>query len=1306
MKFNYKRSLLSIAAATALAVSSASAGYIPLSDATDTGVTDDGQWTLFGVTGLKANGAGAGTSAGTFSIADTTANAVTDPTQDEVYVEGFLASTGEALGKVKVYAPYSQVEVRIDTTGAVFNSTEPVRTMYVTMTEGGGAAFAVTYRASLEGRTMQYSIEADGSNAHTITISSNYTYNNPGLGQVIQEIAGLPGSTLAKLDDVVDYDFSDNPLNYAYYDKDTHQDTAGVGEYLRVYSYDAATETWKLYDSRNAVDANDFTELEKGKAYWAKMNNNTVDKVAGLVLGSSSISAAEYAAAGITDGWNLLAFDNENPYIRKSDTGLLVALSGNAGTISIYDASGNHKIDAILAGVSTVADCQIINAAIKQAKVDGNLPNTFTLRAYPITEASGTYSAALISNKRFIIQDAAADMITNVATLTGANPYTITVTGGVPDVVATTDTAAVADLDNTAATAAMSKYGEYGMVIEPLVGDADGAAPFDTAASIAANAARVHLQSAATDAGAQTALSMDNTAAAATAITNTVATLGNGIVGVDISNGNGNMSYAFEFDANNDGTSDTILVASRDPFYVRDHTFTRVFDYTDVDSATGTITASGTGVDTTFADANDATDDTAALADSVIATGLAASSVNVQVVGTTEKLAFITSLDDANEFQITENTSSTVVYDTLKDTTTDDNLAKGAIKGVYSLTAFASAALENVVSIDVDTASDEAGDTVGFRYILANGTTYTIAESDIGAYDVTVDAEAVAYFDLLASILNADFATNSIDATATHTVTAAADVAGGVLTITGADVVRAYYDTTEELVLTAAAGGPTADLVDTDSTAAAPAAESIGKLKTVSPDLASDLKFNAVYSPNYVTDGPLYTMKQAGYTLKAVVTGTTDLSDGSVTWDSVDLTRTPSEWLNSQDYNLFEVTESSGYWSFLEASNGANPITISNAEIKPLSYTHHFNENGTNYNSVSGNVALTIDGLDADTRAVPVVSATVAGSVVELANTAGGNIYSGKLSSYEIEEVTRGFSYEVLANVADGLGYNLKSANVGLTIDFEKPAAPAIALGDGTSVAFTSTSADVAGYYIFNGQIPEESTSTAANFLVALTAADAAAYGLCQNTNKLAWDEAAYDLNVIAIDGAGTLGKGNVSDTTTQVYVPMLKDAVRVESANLGEFVNVGTIYDTQCVNGGAQTVNYGMGITTETDLYTAKLAYKPENVTDTTATPITLYVYTMDGLNKIVASIQYAPVYAGKSVYIEVNSKVYSLVLPTANEINGDDVAATPIDATPLYGAAGVGADSTNPLNLDDGIDDTAAGTVGYAEFQTDQKL
>ena len=1314
--FNYKKSLLSIATVTALAVSTLSAGYIPLTNASG----NDEEWVLFGVTGLKATGAGSGTTAGTFSIADSTASALEDTTLDELFVEGLLAATGEELAKVKILSPYSQVEVRVDTTGAVYNETEPVRTMYVTLTEGGSPSFAFTYRASLEGLTMQYSVVADGSAARTLTISSENTYNNPAYGEVIQEVAGLAGSSLADLADLVDYDFSDNPTDSAYYDEDTDRTLAAGTQYLRAYSYDATTAQWDLFDSRNTVDANDFNELEKGKAYWAKMDDGGAGTVGGLVLGSGTLSAADYTAAGVTDGWNLMSFDNSNPDIRKSSTGLILTVDvGTAANVVIYDSSANHSVTVAITDTNITTmntSAKLINSTIKQAKLDGELPETFDLKGFALSATE----LVLLSSNRFFIEDSdttSTQGITTVTTLTGANPYTVDMSD-----ITQTVAEAVTDLGETTVStqtypAVMSKYGEYALLVEPLVGDAGGA-PWDTAAAIAADAARVHIQSAASDASAVSALSMSNLAGVAAAITATVTTVGAGTTGVDIG---GYDSHAYGFDSDYNDVADLILLASDEPFYVRDHTFTRVFDFTDNNDTAGIITTAGTGTDLAYTDAA-----AGAVVDAqTFAAALdgAANGVHVTEDAANAAIIVIASADSSNEFVITENTSSTVAVDQLEDTASTDaavtgDSAKGAIKGVYSLEAFTKATPTNTATVTMTNFQTvDGGCTVDVQLVNTLGgidatTTYVIDSNDLITYPIATNADAVLFANEIKQHIESALSTAGITATVTNT-NSATITAGTfpIFTIVSPDIDTVGVDFTTAGGCTAAAdiaGGATATVG--------------GDLLDVTADLSDDLKFNAVYTPNYVNDGPLYTMKETGFTLKAVVTGTTDISDGSVNWDSVDLTRTPSDWLDSQDYNLFSVSEDSGYWAFVETDAGSNELAISNAQLNPVTYTYRFNEVatatklGTNYSSVSANVALTIDGLDTDTRAVPVVSVTVAGSEVELANVAGTNSYTGKASSYEIENMTAGYNYEVLANIADGLGYNLKSEDTTLEIDYLKPDAPTIDLGDGTTVTLSSSD-DAAGYYVFNGQIPEESTSTASNLLKKLTAAEAAAgYGLCQETDKLDWFDSLYDLNVIAIDGTGVLGGGNASDTKSVEFIPTLKDSIRLEDTANSDYDETfdGSIYGADCTETGTVgAVNtYGVSITSMTDLQTVRAAYEPTNIASTTATPISLFFNNAAVNATVIGKIEYQAEYVGTTVYVELEGTVYSLVLPSEAELVGDDSAGAIGGNTMRYGAAAVGLSIADPLDLNDGFadeDTTLAGvpaSTGYAEEQTGVSL
>lgn len=1242
---NYKKSLLSVAAIAALTVTSLSANYIPLTDTAG----NDKAWVLFGVTGLKTTGAGAGTSAGTFGIPDNTADKVIDTT-DDLFTEGFLASTGQSLGKVKVLKPYNTIQVRIDTSGAVFNNTEPIRTMYVALKDGGGPAFAVTYRASLEGHEMQYSTSADGSDAHTVIISSVHTYNNPALGAVIQEIAGIPGSGLSKLSDMVDYDFSDNPVNFAYYDKDKQQEDANTtaNEYLRVYSFDTATETWELYDSRNNVDANDFSALVKGKAYWAKMNDST--KEGGLVLGSSSISPTDYVAAGITDGWNLMAFDGANPYIRKSETGLILELK-SSGTINIYDSSANHSVSVDInnTNMSTVnTSCKGINDAIKTTKLEGKIPDTFDLKAFAISATQ----IALISSKRFIVEDTAADVVGAVKTLANQDPYTVDPT----NVTITSDTAAVSNLGSGAASA-MSKYGESSLIFEPIY------------TAHAAGAGKIHIQSAYKDSTAKDAIDPGANINATVTATN------------DVDMG-GYKTYSRAIDVDYNGTVDRILISSTKPFYMRDHTFTRVFKYNDT-NVTGEAYIRGTGsnADITLKDTDHNVTDAVTEFD-----GNGNVHAAVDPDNNTTQFVIITDAKDASEYTITEATTT----DHLTDATTSNDIAKGAVKGVNSLSSFVVNTTSNTVSFTLDTPDDANDSTLTtvkstFVHETADTTTIVVKSADVNDSKVW----ATDYKALLETLLS----TASISATvssAEHNATAI-DV-----NITSTDILNIKVDYT---------GGEN-NVTYNDTTV------DKGKLSKTTPDLTPDLKFNAVYAPNYVADGPLYTMNSAGFDLQALVTGTTDISDGSINWDSIDLTRTPADWLDSQDYNLFQVNETSGYWAYLATTAGASAIAVSVAELKPLTYTYHFNKvsavtnTATNYNHFSGNIALTIAGLDTDARAVPIVNALVAGSVVELSNINGGNAYTGKISSYEVGTLTSGYNYDIFANIADGLGNHLINQDLALKIDYEKPTLPTIDLGDGTNVTFTS-SADTAGYYIFNGQIPEVNTENASNLFASLTSTEAAGYALCaaDKMKKLEWDEKAYDLNVIAVDGAGVFKKGNVSDTNTKKYVPMLKDAVRLIDTDNSDSVaaTIGEVYDATCTTTGPQTVNYGVTLTAETDLHTVKIAYSPENISDTTATPVTLFVKTSDYSDAGVAKITYADIYAGKQIYIDLGGHVYSLILPTSDEISTDDTAG----AGPRYGAAGVGAVTDTPLDLVDGVTDVkGTDTHGYAEFQKDQSL
>ena len=1211
---NYKKSLMSIAAVLALSSASLTANYIPLTGS-DAGT--DEKWVLFGVTGLKTSGAGAGSSAGVFSIESSPANQAIDlgPNEtNELFTNGFSVGSN-SLGKVKAIS-VSRVEVRVDTTDLTWNETEPVHTMYIKMTESAtGPAFAVTYKAALEGQTMQYSVESDGSNAHTITLSSAGTYRNPGLGEVIQDVEGLESAILSKFSDAADFNLTNNPPASAYYDKAEDQDAAATGEYLRVYSYDAQNVKWDLFDTRNEADVNDFSQLEKGKSYWAKMNLETTDRQAGLVLSSSSISSDEYLAAGITTGWNMVAFSADNgETVRKASTGLIVTLDGS-DTISIWDSSANHTVTADVNNTDATTirtSCYNINQSVKQAKINGLMPETFDLKAFPIAGND----VVLVSNGRFMISDGSTGAIAGVTTLTGDNPYTV---ADVTDITQTDDTNAIT-LDNT--FGAMSKYGEYAMFIEPLTG-------IDTASETLAEA-KMNLQNVDPndfDAGSlaapiQVSLSSSNVASDLTLT------------------GHGGADYtANAIDTDYDGAVEKVLIASTKPFYVRDHTFTRVFSYSDVDADSSVKV---TGVTSSAIDvAVNGVQNVDVYADALdIAGGVNFSADDAD----TDKVIIITSATDASKFDVTENVEIDST-DQLLDASTSVDLAKGAVKGVYSLDAYVTAPTVSVMSIDVNSSNfpNNVADTVAINLTSSYGITATnLGAQAVGDYNATANSSG------LASTLKTLIEAELLESRMTGTVTVVNDTTDVNITITSSEVANVA-------------------LTWSSTNASSTEGQESGGIVEPTPDLAADLKFNPVYVPNYMTAGPLYTMMDAGYELKAMVTGSTDLSsaNAAVSWESIDLTRAPSEWLDSQDYSLFSTHDTAGYWAYLEPAT-EEVLSVVNVTFVPT-YVSHINVNGVTYNNLAGPISIEVDGLpqvgDANYDDSAVVLANINGERVELVKQSTNNVFAGEISTYELESLTAGSDYPIKITMANGLGSNLLNEDSGKSIDMTKPIVPTIDLGDGSGVTFASTSEDVAGYYIFDGQAPDYNTLSGTNLITYLTADDATGYALCsqENIDRLTtWNADAYALNVFAVDGSGVFGKGNVSDAATKNFIPMLKSAVKLTDVNNGanDSTTMGNVYGADCSDGGAQTVDYGMQLTSLTNLETVILAYSPKNGSDTAA-PITVYVKGAGS----VAEITYSDIYVGEVVYIEIEGNVYSYELKAVNTEGVD--SATPVDLT-----------------------------------------
>ena len=1342
---NYRNSLLSIAASIAITSTAAFADYVPL---TSTGLNDN-QWTLFGVSGLSNDGTAASGS-GIFTITDSTQNTITDSSSaDELAVAG-MPDTTELKNLALVDAITAAVEVRVDTTNVVYKETEPFRTIYIDTNGDDAPNFSFTYKASLEGKKLEYSV-AGGDSYEVAAISYTNTFDNPIEGVKISGTTGTPGTSLNELRNdntlsVVDYDFSNNPPLASAYET-THYNAAGANR-LKVYSYDALNKIWKVFDSGNTAGTNDFNTLELSKAYWGKLDENgdglsaAAAAEGGLVLGTPALTTANYQAAGLTNGWNLIAFDGVNPNIRSSSTGMKVTFAnGGANDCEILDSTNNHVITipsaAIAANDETVL-ATAINDAVAQAKLSGAIPYTFDLRAYP---GDGAEEIIMLSNKRFTIRETIDGAIAGAITLTGAN--------GLNPVDFSAGTVGVDTVGM------MSVYGEYALIVEPVISGT-------SVTSMAASAASFKIAGSTTN--------------ALVTYTATPATLTNVATYIAAQHADFAATDIEEIDLAIDGTANHILIANAEPFTIQDHTFVRSFDWVAGVPATGTtVTTSINGTDYPTAALGVITN--AATAATAIDTALGATGESISAsVGT--EVIIATNVDGGSEFYISESDEE----DHLNPGTTTTDYGKGALEGVFSIDYLAKTTLSNSVTIELTDIPDSVNDTVAFDIETTFGTITGTDMSPHGTYYVDsiltqagpIEADHVAVFDAYVLQINTDLAAAGLTATASHSyVSGDGGFAGTeLITITGEDIIgiteRVTNDAVgvgEQFTITFTAGqelggdttiafddlaaaavvganpaaiatafkvaydgaatGPNWSVADdtlgtltftrilaplvewddadnevADFTVAevtgdttsyvftttntvqgsgvtveglsATIATDLGNIDTtaLSADVASDLKFNSVISPDYVLDGPLYTMRDNNMTMKALITGTMNWTDSLVGWESIDLTRLPSEWLDSQDYTLFTVDPKAGYWAYLQLDTTDNPLELGTVTLSK-NYIHYFNKaiapaDTVTTNHFSGTLDVEVTGLSEDDNRESVrVTAIVNSKRIELTRSGSTNSYTGTISTNEIDGIQVDTAYEVIIEVSDGLGNNLTQTYTNL-FDNKKPTAPTVLMVNG-ELNISHSDVNVTGFYVFNATIPEVNTDSTSSYVAKLTEAGTVGV-VCETLNDVEWDTDAGGLNVVALDGDGVLGSGNVSNAKSVAFMPILKNRILLTDTSNGDVVasTGGLDYNASCASQGANLVDTGVSLTAITDLKEAKLAYTSlGDVSEILATPATIYVKDTAGT---VVKVTYPEAYAGDSFFISIDGVVFGYQAQTQAQI---DVAV-------------VGSSSANALDLD----------------------
>ena len=1274
---NYKKSLLSLVAVMALsnmAIADSDTKYVPL-----TSSVVDSAFVLFGVNGFSDGTHGGSSASSVFSTTFT--GMIEDlPATDELATNGVYVNAPTNTGPyfmsiqgLNSDSSLSTLKVAIDPAGLVYSENEAVYTMYVKI--GGTINVKIDYKSSLDGDPVEILMNG---NAYNTILSQENTWSNPAVPSsgLTETVAST--TNLRTITDVLDFDFDNNPVTPSDYNTSFRDDTASgflasTAGAAHFYHYDALKVKWNVWNRHSVPAANEFTKFLKGHSYWGRMDavevdgalvNDTGTGHAGLVLGNhdgtvSTDFVDENNVSILAEGWNMLAFNETQPYVRRATTGLIISgLTTNTDQIVITDSTGLYSVTMpglANAGANIDIDEAVaINKQIESLKLRNLLPANFNVRAFGTATAG---DLILISDKKFSVASTAGDAATiDVKTLAGKNPY---VDGGIVPVTDLTATSV------TASSKVESVYGEYSMLLDVLVGAGTAAElDFTSTGTGAEQSAKVIFGQNGVN-NTAVALADDDTTSVnlmSTAITN--------ILADDVFDGTQADGNAILIDMDFDGVAndpnDLVLASSTEPFFVKDATYTRSFDYSGVAGATLKVSGkvaldvATDVVGTLISNINNAADVSASGTSVYAAAGVDA---DIVVVTTNSDLFDLKDVADVTKDYLVVKSES-------------DDIAKGAVKGVHSLDSIIDVPLGQVT----DTITKIANANVGgldadatYSVTVAGNTAVAAAISTITGITAQVDTEGemLLLYDAIVAQGNALILANDQHGSLSHdytTTTPAAALAAqdytGVITAIGVDI-------TDDLDVTFVVG---ANGFAATATQGGKSGDNLIAIPTA--DLVEDLKSNAIYTPNYAVYGPLYTLRNddggaTGYDVTSILEATTDMdtvptdtSTAAIEWGGIDMTRNEADWFENNEFDTYRINSTDGYWVRLE-NKTTNDINISVPTLS-ASYTNYFSRDGSTTPAYvtsniinSGSLEVTVTGLSGSDAAT--VYAIIGAEELVLKNTSGSSSYTATISDYSMKQFSETTSpVSITIRAVDGKG-KTKTYTDALMFDYTKPTDVAFTSESNTGAVFTATGGDVSKYYMFSDYIPEYQPDGQE-----LLVSTSGTFDVCQALTF----GSTTNLRVVAVDGDGSIGGANISDALGYKYAATLRgahvithtqgvdDATKVAGIKYSDTCAVEATYATD-----DYTNNNGVELTSLVTGEIAKIAFVPIDGEKFERDTAWTSVFQVSGSVEVI-QIEATAAYVGDTFYIEYDGTLYSSSFPT-QAAAGASISGAPITLT-----------------------------------------
>lgn len=1266
---NYQKSILGFIAVvllSAIASADGTATYLPLTTA-----TKDGSWIFFGVNGFSDGRASSrsavasGFSAGYIEIEDS------DP-QDE-YATWGLSALGTPQPALDNLMSVQGIDDSTISTLKVatellqpFVAEEPIRSMYIRV-NSVTPNVKIDYKASLEGQTLEIFVGSI-SPLYSAIISQDNTYNNPAEAIVSVRVAASV-TKLSSITDVIDYQLGNNPLDAKYFSKTDHQDDSDSlstpVKTATFYHFDAKYQQWKIWNTHFSGVANDFTEFSKGEAYWGIIdvddnpanNDGTVGSGvtdsdgndilgSGLVLGKSGEAVPDPGvyryddnSSKLREGWNMLAFDDVRPYIRRASTGLVATSLESAGDIILSDSTGINSIQITLSAVAVNLQATEINRAIELAKLKGTLPKSFNIRVFSSDTTTNPKRLIFICDSKFSIEDeSGADNITIVETLTGSNPYN--------ESSVQTETFSNLDTATAGQKIATSAYGEYSLIVDIMTDDLAGV---DTAATLDFvgggsgdyDSARLAFGTESKDYAPIPLDSVNDSQPDASTVKISIEShtlFDKNVHPID------SYGKAIELDSLNDGSEDKMIITSTTPFYIKDSTYTRVFDYNETTGNDArTFEVIGSQKFTVKPTAAQAVTDVASYINDNADTNEERTGVYAGVDGT--KLVLVSTTLSTLDVKDLEDGN----YEFLKSTISDSDIAKGAVAGVYALDTVAKMPLiQHSFSFDTIIVPDNNLDSIAISIDLGTATPTNASDAFADASNDTTDTtERLAYFDKIVENINADIVTDNKHAYAYHDYTTAVDdFAGTKITIEGLD---AHHITFSMF------GGEASPSLPIDANDGI-----VATLGTSWTAITSDLKSNAIYTPNFVARGPLYTLREAGFDVKAMLKATTNVTDMSIGWDSIDVTRDESDWFRNNEFNLFSTDVNSGYWVYLE-TKVADSVVISSPSYR-ATYTYYFDNIDSNGEYITKNIinggqfSVQIEGVN---NQISTAYVSINGEEVQLKRSGTSDEFTADFTTYALkslnEDLTGPISMTIRATNGKGEADLKKDA---YTFDYTAPILDPPTAPDKYGISFTADG-NVTKFYVYNKYIPELYSSRVdadaqKNRFVGSYDASLAGGATAKLCKELRFGDV-DDLRVIAADGTGEIGFVNLSNAQQFKYATMLKSShVLKDAGGDSNETSIGERYDSTCELLANQPVlatdNNGVSVKVVHDNnLTARFVYEViDGITLSTSMPWTS-AYSVGG--ESVIHVKSLIEYKSKPFFLQYNNKIYVSAFPATSD-------------------------------------------------------